>query len=173
MFSVGTVNNVLLSTIDQAILETLVGSISQVFKFHRVQLGGKLIHCKEYRCMSRRNNYTVEFHDPKTKKISYGQVEYYLKCVVDCPNPSYCVQGCTCQLPKYVAMVKEFQELSAMVISKDDITNCTVPHIIPVAVTDSSLKAIYLNDITKLCIFLHCGGDTFFVGIFPNTIEKD
>lgn len=173
MFSVGTVNNVLLSTIDQAILETLVGSISQVFKFHRVQLGGKLIHCKEYRCMSRRNNYTVEFHDPKTKKISYGQVEYYLKCVVDCPNPSYCVQGCTCQLPKYVAMVKEFQELSTMVISKDDITHCTVPHIIPVAVTDSNLKAIYLNDITKLCIFLHCGGDTFFVGIFPNTIEKD
>ena len=70
-------------------------------------------------------------------------------------------------------MVKEFQELSAMVISKDDITNCTVSHIIPVTVTDSNLKAIYLNDITKLCIFLHCGGDTFFVGIFPNTIEKD
>lgn len=94
MFSVGTVNEVSLSTVDQAILETLVGSsISQVFKFHRVQLGDKLIHCKEYRCMSRRNNYTVEFLDPKTKKISYGQVEYYLKCVVDCPNPSYLCSG--------------------------------------------------------------------------------
>lgn len=58
-------------------------------------------------------------------------------------------------------------------ISKDDITNCTVPHIIPVTVTDSNLKVIYLNDITKLCIFLHCGSDTTFVGIFPNTIEKD
>lgn len=122
--------------------------------------------------MSRRNNYTVEFHDPKTKKISYGQVEYYLKCVVDCPNPCYCVQGCASQLPKYVAMVKEFQ-LSTVVISKDDITNCKVPHIIPVTDTHTNLKAIYLNDITKLCIFLHCGGDTFFVGIFPNTIEKD
>ena len=42
-------------------------------------------------------------------------------------------------------MVKEFQELSAMVISKDDITNCKVPHIIPVAVSDSNLKALYLN----------------------------
>lgn len=110
MFSVGTVNDVSLLTVDQAILETLVGSsISQVFKFHRVQLGDKLIHCKEYRCMSRRNNYTVEFLDLKTKKISYGQVEYYLKCVVDCPNPLYCVQGCACQLPKYVAMVQNIQ----------------------------------------------------------------
>lgn len=67
----------------------------------------------------------------------------------------------------------EFQELSAMVISKDDVTNCTVPHIVPVNVTDSNPKAIYLNDITKLCIFLHCSGDTYFVGSFPNTIEKD
>ena len=90
--------------------------------------------------MSRRNNYTLEFHDPKTKKISQ-----ILRCVLDCPNPSYCVQGCACQLPKYAAMVKEFQELSAMVISKDDITNCKVPHIIPVTVSDSNLKAIYLN----------------------------
>lgn len=98
VFSVGTVNNFFLSTVDQAILETLVGSISQVFKFHRVQLGDKLIHCKEYRRTSRRNNYTVEFHDPKTKKISCGQVEYYLKCVVDCPNSSYCVQGCPSML---------------------------------------------------------------------------
>ena len=130
-----------LSTVDQAILEKLVGSISQVFKFHRVQLGDKLIHCKEYRCMSRRNNYTVECH-----------VEY-LKCVVDCPNASYCVQGCACQLPKYVMMVKEFQELLGMVISKDDITNCTVPHIVPVTVTDSNLKAIYLNDITKVIVY--------------------
>ena len=173
VFSVGTVNKVLLSTVEQAIVETHVGSVSQVFKFRRVQLGGKLIHCKDYKCMSKRNNYTVEFQDQKTKKILYGQVEYYLKCVLSCPNPSYCVKGCACQQPKYIAMVKELGVLSSMVISKDCITNCRVPHIIPVTVTGSNLKVISLNDITKLCIFLHCGSDTSFIGLFPNTIEKD
>lgn len=60
-----------------------------------------------------------------------------------------------------------------MVIFKDDIINCIVFYIILVVVIDFSLKVIYLNDIIKLCIFLYCGGDIFFVGIFLNIIEKD
>ena len=173
LFSVGSVNKVLLSTVEQAILETLVGSVMEVFKILRVQVGSKLIHCNEYKCMSKRNNYTIEFEDPLRKKICYGQVKYYLKCFASCPNPSFCVQGCACQLPKYVAMVEELKGNSSLVFAKDSITNCTVPRIIPVSVADCNLKPVFLIDITKVCIFLHCGSDDAFVGLFPNTIEKD
>ena len=173
LFSVGSVNKVLLSTVELAILETLVGTVLDVFKFQRVQVGSKLIHCKEYKCMIKRNNYTIEFEDPLTRKICYGQVKYYLKCYTSCPNPSFCVEGCACRLPKYVAMVEELKQHSLSMFSEDAMINCTVPHIIPVSVADCKLKPIFLTDITKLCIFLHCGNDAAFVGLFPNTIEKD
>ena len=58
---VGNLQNYILAATEQAAVESLVGPIEQVYRFHRLLVGEQLIHSKSYRSMTRRNNYTVEF----------------------------------------------------------------------------------------------------------------
>lgn len=70
-------------------------------------------------------------------------------------------------------MVEEFKDNFFLVFFKDFIINCIVFYIILVFFVDCNLKLVFLIDIIKVCIFLYCGSDVFFVGVFLNIIEKD
>ena len=66
---VGNLQNYILAATEQAAVESLVGPIEQVYRFHRLLVGEQLIHSKSYKSMTRRNNYTVEFK-PKIGRAS-------------------------------------------------------------------------------------------------------
>lgn len=54
-----------------------VDSLNQVKFFTRVQIRGRIIHSRAYKCVSVRNSYTVSYKD--SIKIKYGQVEVFVQ----------------------------------------------------------------------------------------------
>lgn len=157
-------------------VELLAGPVAEVFQFKRLLIGTQVIHSKTYKCMTRRNNYTVKFKSGNGDFdcMSFGEILFYVKCFVQCPIPSFCCDSCKCKTAKYYAIVEGLEQNKDIVIANDPFTGAVVPHLIPVIRNDHSLSAVPVENIVELCFHLNCGDDnTSFLGIFPNQYEKD
>ena len=173
-FSIGKVNCTVFSAQTKAVVETVVGPASKVYQFLRLQVGDQLIHCKEYRSMTKRNNYTVEYKIEPTGSRCYGHVHFFIKCYIKCPNPQFCSPACKCIEPTHLAVVNKLERNADLVIANDQHTGALVNHIVPVKM-NHLVEAIRIADIVRLCVYIDCGsgGETAFVGLFPNQFEKD
>ena len=167
--------NYVLAPTERAVLESLVGPIKQVLQFQRLLVGEQLIHSKSYKSMTRRNNFTIEIKPGSENPTScYGQVLFYVKIYLQCPNPSFCGNACKCKKAVFYALINVLQPNKNIVIADDAFTGATIPHLIPVVSSDRCLTAIPVEDIVRLCFYIDCGSDCIsFVGIVPNQFEKD
>lgn len=173
-YKVGTIKPSELSLEAKIAVEALIGPVlSKVHTFQRVMLhGNQVVHCKNYTLMSKRNNYTIQYSsDTILKSPTYGQVQYYVTCYTTCLNPTSCSDSCACKEPHHLAMVYPLRENKDIVLAMDQHTKAELSHLIPV-VKDLPLKAININQMDKLCVYIECE-NLAFVGLFPNQCEKD
>ena len=173
-YAIGTIKRATLTPVEHAAVEAVVGHISTVHKFQRAVIHNHMVHCKEYKRMTRRNNYTIEYS--QAGALSYGHVQFFARCFLTCPNPVFCSANCVCKVPQHVAVIQKFRRNEDFIIARDQHTNASLPHIIPVFKDETmSLHVISLKQIVRLCFFIDCthGNNTVFVGLFPNLYEKD
>lgn len=172
-FVVGTTNKFHMPPTEKAVVETAIGSVSQVKQFQRLLTGDQLIHCKRYKSMTRRNNFTIQYEAQPLGLTCYGQVKYCVKCQLACPNPHFCSQGCVCCKPHYLAVINKLEADAYLHLAKDKHTGAKLSHFIPV-IKGTSLSAIAVEQIRRICVYIDCGSkDTAYIGLFPNQYEKD
>ena len=104
---VGTLRKYVLTVVERAVVELLAGPVAEVFQFKRLLIGTQVIHSKTYKCMTRRNNYTVKFKSGNGDFdcMSFGEILFYVKCFVQCPIPSFCCDSCKCKTAKYLTII--------------------------------------------------------------------
>ena len=155
------------------LIERVIGIVGDVFKFKRIIIGGTIVHCKDYKPGIRQNNFTVQFKSPSSPHLKYGQILYFIKCYVKCPNPVFCSEICPCKVPIYRALIEHLVRDNNTVLTSDTITGASVPHIVPVSSTNEAV-VIPLEMIGQICVHIDCGSDgKSFVATFPNMFEKD
>ena len=172
---VGNLRKYVFSVIER-VVELFVGPVGEVFKFKRLLLGTQVVHFKAYKCMTRRNNYTIKFKSGKGDlgHLSFGEILVYVKCFAECPIPSFCCDSCKCKTAQYFAIVEVLEENKEIVIANEPYTGAIVPHLTPVIRKENSLSAVPVQNILGICFRINCGnGNTSFLGIFPNQYEKD
>ena len=173
IFIIGAVVKHTINIQHRQLIEREIGSVGDVFKFKRIIIGGTIFHCKDYKPGIRRNNFTVQFKSPSSPHLKYGQILYFIKCYVKCPNPVFCSEICPCKVPIYRAVIEHLMRDNNTVLSSDTITGASVPHIVPVSSTNEAV-VIPLEMIAQICVHIDCGSDgKSFVATFPNMFEKD
>lgn len=174
IFVIGAIIKHTLTVQHRQLVEKEIGEISDVYKFKRITIDGRIIHCKEYKPGMRRNNYTVQYHLPSGSQVGHGHILYFIKCYVKCPNPVFCSDECPCKVATYRAIINSLIRDPNTVLSSDNITGASVPHIVPVSASANEIVAIPLQMISKICVHVDCGTNGIsFVATFPNMFEKD
>lgn len=173
IFIIGAVVKHTINIQHRELVQREIGNVGDVFKFKRVIIGTTIFHCKDYKPGIRRNNFTVQFQSPSSPQLMYGQILYFIKCYVKCPNPVFCSEICPCKVPIYRAIVEHLVRDNNTVLSTDTITGASAPHIVPVSSTNEAV-VIPLEMIAQICFHIDCGSDgKSFVATFPNMFEKD
>lgn len=174
IFVIGAIIKHTLTVQHRQLVEKEIGEISDVYKFKRITIDGRIIHCKEYKPGMRRNNYTVQYHLPSGSQVGHGHILYFIKCYVKCPNPVFCSDEYPCKVATYRAIINSLIRDPNTVLSSDNITGASVPHIVPVSASANEIVAIPLQMISKICVHVDCGTNGIsFVATFPNMFEKD
>ena len=172
IFVIGAILKHRLTIQHKQLVEMDIGEVCTVYKFKRCSIDGRIVHCKEYKPSMRRNNYTLEYQSP-TLELGHGQILYFVKCYVKCPNPVFCAERCLCKIATYRAIVHRLVR-NPLMLSTDTITGASVPHIVPVSASANEIVVIPLEIIGKTCVHVHCGIDgVSFVANFPNMFKKD
>lgn len=177
MFFLGCFKNGdLLSVKEKSVIQSLVGRISTAQIYHRIMINNRVIHCHGYSRMTKRNNYTIEYHQGlPTNSVAYGQITKFVKCKSTCPNPNFCDNTCVCKMVHCLALVNHFDKDVSVVMENDQHTGAKLNHLVPVLKNKEILKAIDIHQTTRLCIYIDCknNDNTAFIGLFPNDVEKD
>ena len=144
---------------EQYVVELFAGPVGEVFKFKRLLLGTQVVHSKAYKCMTRRNNYTIKFKSGKGDlgHLSFEEILFYVKCFAECPIPSFCCDSCKCKTAQYFAIVEVLEENKDIVIANDPHTGAIVPHLIPVIRKENSCFAVPVQKILGICFHINCG----------------
>lgn len=173
IFIVGAIAKFTINIQHRQLVEREIGIVGDVYKFKRVVIGTTMFHSKDYKPGIRRNNFTVQFQSPSCLELSYGQILYFIKCYVKCPNPVFCSANCPCKVASYHAIIECLVRDNNTVLSSDTITGASVPHIVPVSSTGETVL-IPLERIVQICVHIDCGSvGKIFVATFPNLFEKD
>lgn len=174
IFIIGAIVKHTIKIQHRQLLEREIGEVGEIFKFKRVCIDGMIFHCKEYKPGIRRNNFTVQYQSPSCPQLNYGQVLYFIKCYMKCPNPVFCSELCSCKVASYHAIVECLARDNNTVLSSDTITGASAPHIVPVLSSVNETVVIPLEMIVKICLQIDFGIDgKHFVVTFPNMFEKD
>lgn len=173
VYVLGTSKTMTLEGAEQAIVESLIGPVKHALKFYRLLLRREVIYSRKYSRVTKRNSYTVEFTKCHLQQ-AFGEIEYFLQCFLVCPNAAYCSETCSCNKPVGVAIVREFMKNSDLKIARDQYTNASLGHLIPVKKEWECPEAVNIAEIKRLCIHMEPEDSNLsFIGIFPNTFEKD
>ena len=172
---VGNLRNYLFTAVERAVVESLTGPVREAYQFFRLLVGEQLIHSKSYKSMTRRNNYTIKFKGSSgDSPPTFGQILFYAKIYLHCPNPSFCGNSCKCRKPLFYALVNVLKPDQNLAIANDPYTGAIVPHLLPVIRSDNCITEIPVDNIVQLRFYVDCGHDsTPFVGMFPSQYEKD
>lgn len=114
------------------------------------------MHSLQYNQSKKRNNHTVSYHHEE--KLYHGQILYYFT-----------------DYSQIYAVIAPFTDPCFDFLPKDDITNCTAPHIHVYKNTDDSNVQIVSLSSVHLCVsisFRRLPSTTFVIDQ-PNFIEKD
>ena len=172
-YLVGSIHKSNVSVKEQVAIELVVGKVNSLYKFQRLIFDDHLIHCREYKRVTKRNNYTVQYRSGHNKEISYGHVNYYVRCHLACPIPSLCSANCVCKEPCYNAMISKLHTSSQMLRDYNKSLGISMEHLFPVSKQESSSEAVMVQHLLQLCVYVDVGHAPSFIGLFPNCYEKD
>ena len=169
----GSLQKASITNFHLAIVERAVGPIDteNKFKFKRLQTKTDILHCTEYKAVTKRNSCTVQYIGPNGKD-AYCHIHFYLKATKRCPNKVFCSNTCVCKKPAYVALGSEIELNKDLHLSKDGFTKATAAHIIPCKTPQNSRKVVFDVCTTK-SIFVEVHNEFHFVCLPPNRVERD
>ena len=152
---VGNLRNYLFTAVERAVVESLTGPVREAYQFFRLLVGEQLIHSKSYKSMTRRNNNTIKFKGSSgDSPPTFGQILFYAKIYLHCPNPSFCGNSCKCRKPLFYALVNVLKPDQNLAIANDPYTGAIVPRLLPVIRSDNCITAIPVDNIVQLCFML-------------------
>lgn len=172
---IGPFRNETLSVTEKVAVEFLLGQVSKIKTFQRVTVDDQVVHCKNYKRITKRNNYTTKYC--KRQEIIqfplFGQVKTFATAFLTCPNPNWCCDTCICKISHHVAIINPLEVNAEVCIENDPFTEAKLTHLIPIS-RKAEFLAIKIVQIEKLCLFIDCDTNgVAFVGLFPNQYEKD
>ncbi|XP_069108930.1 uncharacterized protein [Argopecten irradians] len=143
-----------------------VGPFYKLCIFKRAFVNGSIVHSRNYKCVVKRNNTVVQFGS------EYGHVLHFAKVYKKCPNSEICTSLCICQIPLYLAIVDSVTKLCINLCS-ESVSQASVSNIVPVSHPTGVLKAIHVEDISAVCIWMPVSQDLCFISKHVNKIEKE
>ena len=155
---------------DKAVCKELIGAEPiKCLKFKRICVNGVIVHCMDYRAVSRRESCTVHYMD-KDGISQYGKITYFLKVYHKCVSPVLHMHECACLQPKYIARILQLEKQQFRLESEETTGSITLCNIVPVK-RGQLHAAVYLQQIKKLCVFVNGTNDVDYICHIPNFIE--
>jgi len=174
--AIGTFQRCTLSEAYRFAVEQSIGpfDLNSTFSFKRMFNGKDILHCLNYKAVTRRNSYTVSYIHGGI--ICFGHIMFFLKVNPLCNNSVACNEFCRCTIPSFLALFKALHVDENVILSEDTYSNTTLAHLFPVQKDSQEPTVIAKNveAIQHLCLFIDCQNSNYnFVSIFPNRYEKD
>jgi len=137
-------------------------SLSEVTFFSRLQIGGATFHSRNYKRVTRRNNYTIAYQQGESSICSYGQIEVFFV-VRDYPK-----MNCG-------AVVTPLTVSSQHVCNISEVLGNPVTHIVCLHKPNRKrFTVVPLRDIIDICVYMEFSDCNLgYVALFPNHIERD
>lgn len=152
-----------LTDTEQYLLSTTVGQWETVSFFNRVCIGNQLVHSKQCKTTTRRNNTIVRY---RNGNMHFGQVEHFLKVKTQCPP--HCASSYNKTV--FYAIINVMNIVAGVA----DMTRSTSHmHMVPLQSPTGQLAVVPLQDICDVCICASVHEDLHFVSVLPNRIEKE
>lgn len=143
------------------LLTAAVGQWETVCFFNRVCVGNQLIHSKQCKTTTRRNNTIIRYGN-----MHFGQVERFIKVKNQCPP--------RCDSSYNKCMFYAIINVMNIVADMADVTRTTSHmHMVPLQSPTGELAVVPLQDICDVCVFASAHEDLHFVSVLPNRIEKE
>lgn len=135
-------------------------SISDIAFFSRLQIGEAVLHSREYKRVTRRNNYTIAYKQGHS--ISYGQIETFFVLR---------------EHPRMVcgAVLSTLAVSSKHVCKAHEVFGSPVSHIICLHQPNRHrFTVVPLEDIIDVCVYMKFSDcDLGYAALFANHIERD
>ena len=145
---------------DDLLLFLGVESISDVTFFSRLQIGEAVFHSREYKRVSRRNNYTIAYQQGDS--ICYGYIETFFSVR---NNPRV---ACG-------AVIAPMSMSGQHVCKSHEGLGSPISHIVCLHEPNKNqFTVVPLKDIIDICVYIKFSDcDVSYAAHFPNHIEKD
>lgn len=150
IFVVGAYHSRQLTEEEQHSIFLAVGTYQSVSLFRRLYVDCQTVHCVEYRNAVRRDNSIITFNES-----SFGQVQIFVK-----------VNSTNNLKPIFLALIKEMK-------NEDSGRGSTKNHMIRLKTQYGQLRAIGVDQITDVCVFVKVNEELGFVSAVPNKVEKE
>lgn len=138
-----------------------VESLSTVKYFTRLQAGDTVFHSKMYKRVSRRNSFTVTYHQGAT--INYGQIEVFFVGPVN-SETNYCG-----------AVISPMLRAAQGLCKKHPVLGTPVHHIVTLKKPNNiHFVMVQLENIIDVCVYMDTqDSDVQYAAQFPNHYERD
>ena len=136
-------------------------SLSTVKYFTKLQAGDTVFHSKMYKRVSRRNSFTVTYHQGVT--VNYGQIEVFFKV----PRNS--------ETNYYGAVISRMPRATQRLCKKHPVLGTPVHHIVTLKKPNNiCFEIVQLENIIDVCVYMDTqDSDVQYAAQFPNHYERD
>lgn len=138
-------------------------SLSAVKHFTRLQAGDTVFHSKMYKRVSRRNSFTIMYHQGAS--INYGQIEVFFKGPVNSQtNYRYCG-----------AVISPMLRATQGLCERHPVLGMPVHHILTLKKPNNiHFVMVQLENIIDVCVFMETqDSNVQYAAQFPNHYERD
>ena len=151
---------------ERSVIEQFIGHLEESFQFQRL-LHNKMLHCKNYKRVEKRNSCTVCCKS--NDSINFRLGKYYLKCFIQCPVGSFCDSLCACHILRFIAIIEKLVLFT--IEEKDRIEKLNLQTKL-IKKKPRPIDCCLVKDLQNICLLVK--SEKFdFLFEFPNNIESD
>ena len=150
IYIVGKLGTKPLTSDEYSAVSKSFGSLpGKILTFFRIKLNGLIIHSRKYAAVSKRISYMVIFLDDKNVQ-RYGSIEKYCKVFPHC----FCNRNSCICVPKYFAIIKEFDELKDGECFDDEMPELSLTNFVIVKKETGKHVAVHVSNLLQTCVFM-------------------